>query len=151
MIHAELSIEPHHKEARYENFKLAPGSPPPHVISKMEFYTWAQLHDWWDSCGFVADGMEAFWDNPQNDYVGVEIELKDVTNTLWTKACLAVEGNETVDPDWGALRTELRRAMEYLMKDEFREKPTSKVWVEEFNRSFAITNAICSQHKKEPE
>jgi hypothetical protein len=41
--------------------------------------------------------------------------------------------------------------MEYLMKDEFREKPTSKVWVEEFNRSFAITNAICSQHKKEPE
>jgi len=106
IIHIELSIEPHYSEVRYKpwdrenephpSFELQPGSPPPHVILKREYETWDEAQH------FVMDildlrptkDFESVFDNPENEYVQVEIELMDQTETLYTKACLSIEGNE---------------------------------------------------------
>lgn len=90
MTHIDLSVPPHSQVS------------PAHVILKKKFTTWKDAREWFDSMGFkTGTSMDWFYNNPNNEYVGVEVELKEVTGTEYTNAVLCFEGKEEeeIDPD----------------------------------------------------
>lgn len=82
MIHIELSVPPHFR------------ANPPHVILKQEFKTWEEAYKWMRDMNFQTDSMDWFYNNPKNEYVGVEVEVREITGKNYTSACLSIEGNE---------------------------------------------------------
>lgn len=89
MIHIDLSVYPHHR------------AHPPHVIAQWHVPTWAEARDFIKVLGLKIDSDAAMevCDNPTNEYVGVELEVLELTGTTYTAACLSIEGNEeTNDP-----------------------------------------------------
>jgi hypothetical protein len=98
VIFIEMTTSPHYKKVRWlpgENFKFDPTTPP-HIVLKREFTTWDEAQH------FVMDILdlrptstfESIFNNPENQYVQVEVELMDQTEFLYTQAVLAIEGNE---------------------------------------------------------
>lgn len=88
MIQIDLSVPPHHNTT------------PPHTILKKQFGTWEEARKWVRSMDFKTGGLEWFYNNPSNEYVQVEVELKEITGKDYTTAVLAIEGNENrFDPD----------------------------------------------------
>jgi hypothetical protein len=79
-------------------WSLAPDSPPPHIIQKWKFATWQAVAEWHEQMQFktdsdilgqvIQDGLK------HNEYVQHEIDVMDVTGQIYTKAILAIEGNE---------------------------------------------------------
>lgn len=88
MITVQLSVDPHYK-AR-----------PPHVLFEKHFETWAQTKKFLLPLGLVYES--SFGDlhkllhdfEHDNEYVGVELELKEQTGTSYTSAVLSIEGRE---------------------------------------------------------
>lgn len=90
MIHVDLSVDPHHKVR------------PPHTILEKVFETWDEVIAFLNPLGFnfmSQDKSDQIFPmllefKKANEYVQVEIELKDVTGTTYTAACLSIEGRE---------------------------------------------------------
>lgn len=83
MIHIDLSVPPYSTVS------------PPHTILKKQFTTWDEARKWVDSMNFkTGSSMDWFYDNPNNEYVQVEVELKEVTGKDYTHAVMSIEGNE---------------------------------------------------------
>jgi hypothetical protein len=83
MIHIDLSVPPHYR------------ADPPHVILEKKFQTWKGAYAWMSNMGFKTDvSLDWFYNNPLNEYVGVELELKEITGKAYTSAVLSIEGNE---------------------------------------------------------
>lgn len=89
MIHIDLSVPSHNRDS------------PPQIFLKKKFETWAQAREWVQSMGFrTGSSMDWFYHNPNNEYVGVEVELQEIGGTEWTNVVMSVEGNEDrFDPD----------------------------------------------------
>jgi hypothetical protein len=96
-IWIEISVPPHYKGVEYDTSKtpweLKLGSRPPAIIIKKTLRTWEELLEWGKALGLkTGGGIEAVCDNVDNQYVGVELELMEVTGNQYTDACLAIEG-----------------------------------------------------------
>lgn len=96
MIYIELSIYPHAHHCEWDGVTLRPGSRPPHTIRKWEFKTWQEARVWHETMAFISDRdvIGRVLEGVDNEYVGHEIELLEVTGTEYTGACLSIEGNE---------------------------------------------------------
>jgi hypothetical protein len=100
MIHIEISTEPHYKEvvwSKDDPLSPTPDSPPPHVFIKREFATQDEAKQYIDRLGISphsSDQAQQVLNAPSDEYVQVEIELMDLTDTLYTKAALSIEGQE---------------------------------------------------------
>lgn len=80
-----------------KKFEFNPKTPP-HIILKKRFTTWKETRELLvDTLELKTDNqsLEDLLDNnPENEYVGVEIDLLDITGTIYTKAVLSIEGQE---------------------------------------------------------
>lgn len=98
-IHIELSVAPHSRNCVFDDvtLQLVPGSPPPHIIAEWTFNSWSAAQDWHAAHGFKTDSdyIADVLDNPTNEYVDTEHEVLDITGTIYTDACISIEGNET--------------------------------------------------------
>lgn len=93
MIHVELSVAPRHRVE------------PPHTIIDKEFERWHQVRGFVNSLGLNTDSksLETVCNNPNNEYVQVELEVLEVTGQAYTSACLSIEGQEE-EPLWEPAR-----------------------------------------------
>lgn len=103
MIHIELSIHPHYHGCKFDLQTLKPlPETPPHVIMRWEFRSWQEAQEWRKTIPFVSaqhpnfegDLIDLVLDNYANEYAQEEIELLDITGTVYMKAVLAIEGQE---------------------------------------------------------
>lgn len=98
VIHIQLSVEPHFKDCTYGpcGVGLTANSPPPSVIAEWTFDSWSDARAWHASHGFKtdSDSIADILDNPTNEYVDTEHEVLDVTGTIYTNACISIEGQE---------------------------------------------------------
>lgn len=92
MIHVELSVAPHAKNCQFDGVTLKPGSPPPHTIIHRQFSQWDEVRRFVAELGLKVDGLDFVCCNPNNEYVQVELEVKEVTGQEYTAACLSIEG-----------------------------------------------------------
>jgi hypothetical protein len=80
------------------------------------------------------------------EYVGVELELKELTATEYTSACLMIEGRQM--PCWQTIKDETQRAMAYLMgSGEFKDVDV-KLFISMLNDAYAVSNAVLKQAGK---
>lgn len=120
MISVTLSVDPHYKVR------------PPHVIMDKVFETWDEVIAFTNPLGFnfMAKGGDNIFPmllamKEENEYVQVEIELMDVTGTVYTAACLSIEGKEEDRPSSGEVYILTTWSAGKIIDQEvFSEKPT---------------------------
>jgi hypothetical protein len=99
MIQIEISVDPHYRDTTYDTSSIpwVLTGPPPHVIISRDFQTWDETKKFIETIldpSQFEPGFESVWNNPNNEYVQVEISLLERTGTVYTKASLSIEGRE---------------------------------------------------------
>jgi hypothetical protein len=144
-IHIDLSVDPHSKHCIFgADLKPTPESRPPHKLFEREFHTADEAFKFIAALGLNQEDFETAYSVIDaarlGEYVGVELELKELTATEYTSACLMIEGRQM--PCWQTIKDETQRAMAYLMgSGEFKDVDVTP-FLSMLNDAYAVSNAI---------
>lgn len=98
MIHIELSVEPHSKHVVWgEDLRPINGSPPPHVVMERSFrkaHAAIIFIGWLGLSPKMKEEAVGVINMARTEYVGVEQQLMEMTDTEYTGAFLNIEGKE---------------------------------------------------------